>query len=180
LSALQSHSEIVFDGSNSSQTIGLISDTHIPVRAKKLPRKVFEVFQKTDVILHAGDIVNLEVIDQLERLAPVIAVYGNMDGPDIRGRLTKVRTIKVFKFTIGVIHNPGVFYSRNKLYTLAEENGFDVLVYGHTHTASVNWNRKGLFVNPGSPTNPEPVTQTPSVAVLEISEEIIAPKIMEL
>ena len=172
--------ESILGESSSPKTIGVISDTHIPSRAKKLPRKVFEVFQKTDLILHAGDIVDLLVIDQLERLAPVVAVFGNMDGPDIRGRLTKLRAIKLFKDIIGVTHDPGVFYGRDRLYSLVEENSFDVLVYGHTHTTAINWIRNTLLINPGSPTNPEPYVNSPSIMVLEVSEDNLASRIIEV
>lgn len=66
------------------KTLGLISDTHVPVRAREIPKEVFKIFDKVDCIVHAGDLVDLSVIDELERLAPVLAVCGNMDGPEIR------------------------------------------------------------------------------------------------
>jgi putative phosphoesterase len=59
--------------------IGVISDTHIPERANTIPEIVFEIFKEVDLILHAGDLVSLEVRDQLEKIAPTICVQGNMD-----------------------------------------------------------------------------------------------------
>jgi len=53
------------------KTVGLISDTHVPVRANRIPRMVFKVFENVDFIVHAGDLVSLAVIDELEQLAPV-------------------------------------------------------------------------------------------------------------
>ena len=51
------------------KTVGLISDTHVPKRAKCIPQRVFEIFKKVDYIIHAGDLVELSVIDELERIA---------------------------------------------------------------------------------------------------------------
>ncbi len=64
-----------------TKTVGLISDTHVPKRAAKVPQKVFDIFQNVDFIIHAGDLVELSVIDELEQAAPVLAVHGNMDSP---------------------------------------------------------------------------------------------------
>ncbi|HTX60907.1 MAG TPA: YfcE family phosphodiesterase, partial [Methanobacterium sp.] len=59
--------------------IGVISDTHIPERADKIPEIVFELFKDVDMILHAGDLVSLDVKKQLEEIAPTYCVQGNMD-----------------------------------------------------------------------------------------------------
>lgn len=83
------------------KTVGLISDTHVPKRARRIPKEVFKVFENVDFIVHAGDLVELAVIDELEQLAPVLAVYGNMDGPEIRGRLPKLNSVRIFNQKIG-------------------------------------------------------------------------------
>lgn len=163
------------------KTVGLISDTHVPVRAKNIPPKVFGVFQKVDFIVHAGDLVRLSVIDELERFAPVLAVYGNMDGAEIRGRLPKTNFLKVFNWKIGVTHDPGALFGMRKMREIAGKNEFDVLVYGHTHSPKVRWEGNTLFVNPGSPTNPlPPLIAKPTVALLRITEEKIMPEIIQL
>ena len=59
--------------------IGLISDTHIPDRARELPEKVIEAFENVELIIHAGDLTSPKVIEELENIAPVMAVQGNMD-----------------------------------------------------------------------------------------------------
>ena len=59
--------------------IGIISDTHIPMRTQSIPKKVFDVFKDVDMILHCGDIEVRSVIEELEEIAPVIAVHGNCD-----------------------------------------------------------------------------------------------------
>ena len=150
----------------STKNIGLISDTHMPVRAREIPKEVFVVFENVDFIVHAGDLVDLSVIDELEQLAPVLAVHGNMDGPEIRGKLPKMNTVKVFDWKIGVMHNPGALFGTRKMREIALQNSFDAFVFGHTHNSSIRWQGKTLFVNPGSPTSPiPPFISKPSVAL---------------
>jgi putative phosphoesterase len=166
---------------SSAKSVGLISDTHVPVRAREVPKKVFEVFEKVDYIIHAGDLVDLSVIDTLEQIAPVLAVYGNMDGPEIRGRLPKINSLKVFDWKIGVIHDPGTLFGMGKMREIARRNGFHVLVYGHTHHANIKWEGEILFINPGSPTNPVPPFITkPTVGLLTVTREKISPEIIVL
>ena len=149
--------------------IGLISDTHIPSRASKIPEKVFEAFKDVDLILHAGDLTEKSVITDLESLAPVIAVQGNVDilnGLD----LPKSKVITVGKLKIGLQH--GDICPRGdtqQLYYMAKELDADILVSGHTHIPMANQIEDVLLLNPGSPTSPR--LADPSVMILEITEE---------
>jgi len=164
-----------------TKTVGLLSDTHIPVRARSIPKKVFEVFEKVDFIVHAGDLVEMSVIDELEQLAPVLAVYGNMDGPEIRGKLPKLSSVKAFDWKVGVIHDPGALFGMRKMREIAKQNSFSVLVYGHTHNSSIKWEGNTLFINPGSPTNPIPsFIIKPTVALLRITKEKIMPEVIQI
>lgn len=89
--------------------IGLISDTHIPDRARQIPPNVLTSFKDVDLIIHAGDLTTQSVIDELEKIAPVMAIQGNMDrvaGLD----LPKTRVIDVEGVRIGVAH--GEVYPR--------------------------------------------------------------------
>lgn len=166
---------------NAAKTVGLISDTHVPVRAKCIPKMVFKVFENVDFIVHAGDLVELAVIDELEQLAPVLAVHGNMDGPHVSGALPKINSLKVSDWKIGVMHDPSALFGMSKMRDVAKRHGFDVLVYGHTHNANIKWEGKILYINPGSPTNPEPAfINKPSVAVLKITKEAIVPEIIHI
>jgi putative phosphoesterase len=158
--------------------VGLISDTHIPIKAKCIPNKVFQVFDKVDFIIHAGDLVELTVVDDLEQIAPVLAVYGNMDGPQVRGALPKLNSLKVSDWKIGVMHDPGAIFGMAKMRELAKQNGFNVFVYGHTHNSGIKWEGKTLYINPGSPTNPLPFLRKPSVALLKITHEAVVPEIL--
>lgn len=87
--------------------IGIISDTRIPTRASVTPQSFLDAFKGVNLIIHAGDLVTLKVIDRLEKIAPVLAVYGNMDPSDVRQRLLKINSVEVYSFKIGVYHDPG-------------------------------------------------------------------------
>jgi len=166
---------------SSGKVIGLISDTHVPAKAKEIPKEVFKVFENADYIIHAGDLVELSVIDELEQLAPVLVVYGNMDGPEIRGKLPKIDSLRVFEWKIGVMHNPGTLFGVGKMREMAKTNGFNVLVYGHTHSSNIRWEGDILLVNPGSPTNPvPPFIVKPSVGLLRVTKERIVPEIIQI
>ena len=162
-----------------SKTVGLIADTHVPARAKCIPKKVFKIFENVDFIVHAGDLVQLDVIDELEQLAPVLAVHGNMDGPEVSGALPRLNTLKIYGWKIGVMHDPNALFGRGKMRELAKQNGFDVFVYGHTHNASTKREGSILYINPGSPTNPmASFMNKPSVALLKVTNEFITPEIV--
>ena len=164
-----------------AKTVGLISDTHIPVRARCIPKMVFKVFENVDFIVHAGDLVELAVIDELEQLAPILAVHGNMDGPEVSGALPKLNSLKISDWKIGVMHDPSTLFGMGKMREIAKRNGFNVFVYGHTHNSNIKWEGKTLYINPGSPTNPIPsFINRPSVALLKITREAITPEIIQI
>jgi putative phosphoesterase len=145
--------------------IGVISDTHIPIRSKKIPDKVFEVFKDVDLILHAGDIETTDVIESLESIAPVVAVHGNCDS-DLG--LNNTEIIEVEGVKIGLAH--GVVYPKGdtqQLYYLARQLDVDVLITGHTHQALIKEEKDVLLLNPGSPTQPRMCE--PSVMLLEVN-----------
>jgi putative phosphoesterase len=164
-----------------AKTVGLIADTHIPARAKCIPKMVFKIFENVDFIVHAGDLVQMDVIDELEQLAPVLAVHGNMDCPEVCGALPELNSLKVYGWKIGVMHDPNALFGRGKMREIAKQNGFDVFVYGHTHNANIKWEGKILYINPGSPTNPLSFfANKPSVALLKVTKEAITPEIIQI
>jgi hypothetical protein len=168
-------------GDGCLKTIGLISDTHIPTRAKQIPHKIFEVFKGVELIIHAGDLTTLAAVEQLSKIAEVIAVHGNMDNEEVRRKFPNLTYVEVFGWKIGVIHNAGDLFGKRRMRKLAQKYDFDVLVHGHTHNAKILWEKDVLYINPGSPTFPlPPFFIKPTVAILRLAREEIHPKIVEL
>ncbi len=156
--------------------IGLISDTHIPSRSKKLPENVFVLFEDVDMIIHAGDIVRMDVVKSLEKIAPVIAVYGNMDPDSLRTALDEIEMVEIYNLKIGVMHNPNTMWGIGGMKKIAKENDLDVLIFGHTHKQFMKWEDDILFINPGSPTDPlPPIFVKSSVGLLLVSEDRVQP-----
>jgi putative phosphoesterase len=131
----------------------LVSDTHIPGRARRLPDAVLEAADAADIVVHAGDWVSASVLDELEQHAPVLGVYGNNDGSDLRTRLPEVarRTIDGLRFA--VIHETGEAKRRESRMEAAFPDA-DVLMFGHSHIPWDTVTPRGLrLLNPGSPTD---------------------------
>ncbi len=158
--------------------IGLISDTHIPDRAKEIPQKVIDAFKDVDLILHAGDLTSIEVIRELEKIAPVMAIQGNMDR--INGiDLPKARTIKAEDLKIGLVH--GEVYPRadtQQLLYLARQLDADILVSGHSHQPKIEQIEGILLLNPGSPIVPRLADRT--VMLLEINKKEVDVEIIKI
>ena len=155
--------------------IGLISDTHIPTRAKRLPDRIFEIFRDADHIIHAGDYVNHSVIERLQKIAPVTGCYGNMDPTVLKNKLSKVATLKIANTTIKVIHDLG-WGSRIK--ELQKSEPINVIVHGHTHKSSIQREGDLVIINPGSATNA--FITAPSVGILYITPDSIDCEIVKL
>ena len=132
------------------------------------------------MIVHAGDVVALSVLGELRELAPVHAVYGNMDEPALRESLPEERFVEVAGARVGVVHIPGPAAGREAR-LLARFPGCDAVVYGHTHLPQVA--RAGpdgvWLLNPGSPTERRrgPVH---SMLVLEVESGEIRPELVTL
>lgn len=158
--------------------IGVISDTHIPERAEKIPDIVFEIFKDVDMILHAGDLVSIDVLKQLEKLAPTRCVQGNMD--KYYGlKLPKNDIITIKGHKIGLNH--GEVYPRGdtqQLKYIALELGVDILITGHTHWAFIKEFDDIILLNPGSPTVPR--MSEPSIMLLEIDEDSVESRIIKI
>jgi len=161
------------------KTVGLISDTHVPKQARSIPKKVFEIFENADYIIHTGDLVELAVIDELEQIAPVLAVHGNMDALEVNNAFPTLNFMKVFDWKIGVMHDPDIAFGLNKSKEIVHQSGFNVFVCGHTHAAFIILEEKILYVNPGSATDPKSPFNKPSVGLLKITNEAILPQIFE-
>ncbi|MFG3496415.1 metallophosphoesterase family protein [Streptomyces sp. NPDC047928] len=147
----------------------LTSDTHLPTRARRLPPELLDEVDRADVVVHAGDWVDVAVLDLLEaRARRLIGVYGNNDGPELRSRLPEVARAELEGVRLGVVHETGPARGRER--RCAERfPDLDVLVFGHSHIPWDSTAPGGLrLLNPGSPTDrrrqPHPTCMT-AVAV---------------
>ena len=160
---------------------GLVSDTHIPEARTTIFDELYEAFRGVDVILHAGDIHDVIVLDWLEEVAPVIGVRGNGDdgssgrpvAPDDR-RLAHNQVINAGGKRIGMVHAfPEFPYLGSMPLPDAMERCWkgpvDIVVAGDTHVPHVTWRDDLLIVNSGSPTYPRNLqTQLGTIGFLEI------------
>jgi putative phosphoesterase len=133
-------------------TIGVISDTHVPDRARSLPAAALAALAGSDLILHAGDLVQLAVLEPLAAIAPTLAVYGNVDRSEVRRRLTARGLALVGRWRIGLVHGHGEG-GRTPDRALAAFEAVDAVVFGHSHRALCERRDSVLLFNPGSPTD---------------------------
>lgn len=131
----------------------LIADTHVPKRARSLPEAVRRAASGVDLVVHAGDWVTASVLDDLAALAPVLGVWGNNDGADLRDRLPEVARAEIDGVRVAVIHETGPAAGREKRMDAAFPDA-DLLVFGHSHIPWDTTTPAGLrLLNPGSPTD---------------------------
>jgi putative phosphoesterase len=153
--------------------IGVISDTH-----GKLDEQVLELFAGVNHIIHAGDIGDEELIWQLEKLAPVIAVRGNIDAntmcyPNERLAIIQGRTFFI-RHQFATVEKMSGAQQR-----LIEQRMPDVVVFGHSHQSYMgNW-RGTLLFNPGS-AGPKRFSLPRTVGLIELHEDRIDPRIIML
>lgn len=132
----------------------VIADTHVPRRARALPERLWRAVDDADVVLHAGDWVDLATLDRLEeRAARLIGVWGNNDGPALRGRLPEVARETIGGVRFGMVHETGPATGRETRMDKAFPD-LDVLVFGHSHIPWDSTTPAGMrLLNPGSPTD---------------------------
>lgn len=177
--------------------LGVLADTHVPDRARKLDPSVCEIFRESGVeaILHAGDVSIPMVLDELERIAPVTAVRGNRDWFRLR-ELPKKCTLSFEGVQVGLSHGHGSLraYLIDKLYYLAfgiQEERYvrrmlgvfptaQVIVFGHTHLRLNAWMDGKLLFNPGSVCCPQVNTMKPSMGLLRLHQGRAEGEIVEL
>jgi putative phosphoesterase len=145
--------------------IGVIADTHIPEFLPALPEGVAQVFQGVDMILHAGDITGTEVLEDLRKIAPVIAIKGDHD----KLNLPKKTIVEVGSVWIGLIHGrrprwqelPGIlsnllfanhyfWWGGFQRQVMKSFNDVDAIVFGHFHRPYIAEQNGILLFNPGA------------------------------
>jgi putative phosphoesterase len=135
----------------------LTADTHVPRRARDLPAALWSEVHSADVVVHAGDWVDVSLLDALQsRLRAdqlLVACYGNNDGPALRARLPEVGRAELAGVRLAVVHETGPASGRERRCAEAYPDA-DVLVFGHSHIPWDTTAPGGLrLLNPGSPTD---------------------------
>jgi putative phosphoesterase len=159
--------------------IGVVSDTHIiPGRARALPPDLLARLTGVERILHAGDLVTLDVLEALRKVAPVTAVRGNVDYPEVRVELKAREVVEAGGALIGVVHGDGL--TRTTLWRAqhafgdppADASGrpLAAVVFGHSHQPYCQRHGGVLFLNPGSPTDHRRA-EWPSFAFLHVRDD---------
>ncbi len=147
-------------------TAGVISDTHGMLRSG-----IYETFKGVDLIIHAGDVGTKEVLRELEKIAPVIAVQGNTDGR-WAAYLKPTEIVQIGEVQIYVLHDLWLLELDPKT------AGFHAVISGHTHQPKIESKDGVLFLNPGS-AGPRRFDYPISAAMLEIQGKVLHPRIVE-
>lgn len=175
--------------------IGVLADTHIPDLRRSLPARVMEIFSSVEIVLHAGDITSLPVLQQLqESVSLTFAVYGEGDSPEVRQYLQESQVLEFGGLRVGLIH--GNRDSRTEMnnrinrllrrdpynpefirFLLSRFANVDAIVFGHTHMPYAKVQDGVFMFNPGSI---NPYRSDPSVGLLEIDNRGIRGRILPL
>jgi len=133
--------------------LAIISDTHLPKGARRLPDECVERLKEADLILHAGDLSVVGVLNHLESIGPPIAaIHGNVDDAEVRRRLPEERVVEAGGVRIGMVHDSGPAEGRLERLRKRFPNA-DAVVYGHSHIPLHEQAADGFQIfNPGSPT----------------------------
>ena len=138
--------------SHQQMNLAILSDTHMPRGARRLPQACVDRLECCELIIHAGDFVTSAVLHELQAIAPVHAVHGNVDDAGLRGLLPERRTIELGPLRVGLIHDAGP--RRGRLTRLRRVfPDVDAVVFGHSHIPLHERAPDGFQIfNPGSPT----------------------------
>jgi putative phosphoesterase len=151
-----------------SYLIGLISDTH-----GHMPSGVPKAFKNADLIIHAGDIGDEDVIDKLSKIAPVVAVRGNMDFGKWASQLPETEIIEIGQIVLVVLHIV------NRLDADPGKTRFKAVISGHTHLPDIFEENGITFINPGSASYPKS-GHPASVALIQIKGDRLGANIIHL
>jgi putative phosphoesterase len=150
----------------------------MPRGTRRLPAECLRRLESADLILHAGDVVGASVLAELEQLAPVEAVAGNMDEPALLAALPERRVVDVADARLGMVHVAGPAAGRGDRLARAF-SGCDAVIYGHTHVPELTQAGDLWVLNPGSPTERRGAPAH-SMLMLEVVSGEIRPELVTL
>ena len=167
--------------------IGLISDTHMPARCAEMPAAVFDVLRGVDLLLHAGDVGELWVLDRLSAIAPVIAVHGNDETAEVQRELPYQQLVVAGGVRILLTHGHHPDRTQEMEFrkddrwppklarraAMGRRAGARVVVFGHIHIPLTDEREGLLLINPGAIAAPNPTVQQriQTVAILFIRDD---------
>ena len=153
---------------NRPHLIGVISDTHGVLRPEAIQH-----LQHTELIIHAGDVGRQEVLDELRRIASVVAVRGNLDTGAWAAALPMAEVVEVGELSIYVLHD------RHELDLDPAAAGFSAVISGHSHSPSITQKNGVLFLNPGS-AGPRRFNLPVTIALLHVDGKMVKAELVEL
>jgi uncharacterized protein len=159
--------------------VAVISDTHLPRGKRALPEACVKLLRAADLVLHAGDFVSVEFLEELSALGPPVeGVHGNMDEPALKAGLPAERVVELGDVRIGMVHDAGPRAGREARLA-ARFPDCEAVVYGHSHVPQVERFQHLWVLNPGSPTDRrrQPVH---TMLVLRIRGARITPELVTL
>ncbi len=161
-----------------SARVLILSDTHVR-DAARLPAPLLLLAERADHIIHAGDLIDMEVVRVLQQFAEVTAVHGNVDGMDVVHQLPEESVVEVAGLRIGVRHIAGARSGRHaRLAAMLPD--CDIRVYGHTHEPDITQLDDGSWVlNPGSPTQRRSAPHH-TVIWLDIQHSVARPELIRI
>ncbi|MHB8154994.1 MAG: metallophosphoesterase family protein [Candidatus Omnitrophota bacterium] len=153
--------------------IGVISDTHISDRSEHIPGAVLNAFKQVDLIIHAGDIVSLGVIEELKSIcAKVVVVVGNMDQEAVRKKYPLKQVLEVLGHRVGLMHGVGPALNLPQLLKdVFKDDNCDLIIFGHSHKPMNERIGGVLFFNPGSATDLTAAYN--SYGIIELKERLV-------
>ena len=159
--------------------VAVIADTHLPRGARRLPDECVRLLGGADLILHGGDFVSAEFLEELRSLGPPVeGVCGNMDEPVLKETLPRVRVVDVGETRIGMLHVAGPAAGREARLA-ARFPDCQAVVYGHTHVPQMERFQHLWVLNPGSPTERRSAP-VHSMLILEVRYGRIMPELVTL
>jgi putative phosphoesterase len=133
--------------------IVVLADTHVN-RLEYLPKKIIDALSTVDLVIHAGDFTDVQVLEELKRLREVKAVQGNMDSVELKTVLSVKEIVEIENKRIGVTHGSGSPWGiERRVRKMFESNRIDIIVYGHSHRSQNKVIDDILFFNPGKATD---------------------------
>ena len=149
--------------------VGVLSDTHIHVWPQDLLAEVNNLFRNVELVLHAGDIVHVSILEALHK--PVVAVAGNSDGAMVQASQPLSRIIRLAGYRIGLIHGYGPAEGlAERVFDFFAAQNVDAIVFGHSHIPMAEYNNGIFMFNPGSLTSSR--SEFNSLGILQLNGHI--------